>query len=122
MYEFFNLDELKCKCGSCYSKGYEMRAEFMQKLEALRKACGFPFVLSSAYRCPAHNQAVSTTGEKGPHTTGRAVDVAVKGTQAFKILSIAASFGFTGIGGAKTFIHLDDLQAPDYPRPNFWVY
>src|SRR5690625_2478038 len=61
----------------------------------------------------------------GP-TTGRAVDIAVRGERAYWIVANANRYGFTGVGvsqkGGSRFIHLDDLSAPDYPRPSVWSY
>lgn len=122
MYRYFTRQELQCKC--CGAE--HMDAGFMRKLEVFREAAGFPFVVTSAYRCPAHNSRVSSTGANGPHTTGRAIDIAVRGDRAYYLITRAAEYGFTGIGvsqkGASRFIHLDDLDAPDYPRPGAWSY
>ena len=120
----FSDQELMCKCG-CGRQ--EMHIDFLELLETLREAYGSPMVLSSAYRCPSHNQAVSTTGTNGPHTTGRAVDVAIQGEEAYKLLALALDLGFTGIGiaqkGGGRFIHLDDLEpSMAGPRPRVWSY
>lgn len=123
-YRHFSENELRCKCGRCQRA--DMHPDFMKKLVALRVYLDFPFPLSSAFRCPEHNQRVSSTGAAGPHTTGRAVDITVRGEQAFQILAEAARFGFTGIGvaqkGSTRFIHLDDLESPEHPRPWVWSY
>lgn len=101
---------------------------FLDKLEALRTALGHPLIISSGYRSPEHNVLVSTTGETGPHTTGRAVDIKIYGERAFRMVTMAADLGFTGMGlsqkgeHAHRFVHLDDLAAPDYPRPMIWSY
>lgn len=120
-YRYFNEDELKCNC--CGKNG--MQDNFMKKVEALRMACGFPFTVTSAYRCSKHNASVSSTGVNGPHTTGRSIDIGVRGEQAMKLVQKAVELGFTGIGvsqkGTGRFIHLDDLTE-GYPRPNIWSY
>lgn len=96
----------------------------MRKLEAMREEAGFPFVITSAYRCPAHNANVSSTGSAGPHTTGRAVDVAVDRGQAYQVLELALKYGMSGIGvkqkGSGRFIHVDDLD--EGVRPSIWSY
>ena len=125
MYPYFSRAELQCRCGCGRAR---MGDGFMRKLVALREAAGFPFIVTSAYRCPEHNARVSSTGERGPHVTGRAIDIAVSHERALWVVSHAVEHGFTGVGvnqkGAVNFrfIHLDDLTAPDYPRPNVWSY
>jgi uncharacterized protein YcbK (DUF882 family) len=97
--------------------------DFMNKVEALRLAVGFPLKVSSAARCPNHNAKVSKTGATGPHTTGRAIDLAVSHQQAYMVVSAAILAGFSGIGvnqkGSGRFIHLDDLADG---RPTVWSY
>ena len=101
---------------------------FLDKLQFLRNTVGIPLVLTSWYRDPAYNNAVSTTGTKGPHTTGRAVDIAIFGSAAYNILEHVSPCGFTGVGIKQTgngrFIHLDDLGPEDgfANRPWLWSY
>lgn len=116
--------ELACRCGC----GMLPEPDFMGKVERLRVAFGHALRVTSAARCARHNAAVSTTGWTGPHTTGRAIDLAVDGTGAFRLLSLAVASGdFTGLGvaqkGGGRFIHLDDLDdGPASPRPRVWSY
>lgn len=125
-WKYFSLIELKCKCGNCESTGLEMDDTFMEKLSWIREELGFPFIISSAYRCGEYNKKVSGTGENGPHTTGKAIDIVVNGEKAYALLSKALLQDFKGIGinqkGNSRFIHLDDLEYPDYPRPMVWSY
>lgn len=125
-YKYFTPNELKCKCEKCGSTGSEMDAELMGKIELLRDKCAFPFVVTSAYRCPAHNDKVSSTGLSGVHTTGLAIDIAVRGVRAHKFLEEAFKIGFSGIGvaqkGESRFIHLDDANETDHLRPWVWSY
>jgi zinc D-Ala-D-Ala carboxypeptidase len=122
----FTLDELKCKCGACGSTGEEMNPDFMDMLQALRTFVNFPMHITSGYRCPAHNAAISHSGSDGVHTTGSAADVAIRGEQAYLLVKAALNMGFTGIGidqqGLSRFVHLDIGKAPDYPRPTIWSY
>ncbi len=118
----FTREELTCRCG-CGLMGFS--AEFLEALEELRQAYGRPMAITSGYRCPKHNQTVSSTGESGPHTIG-AVDVAVSGPDAHHLLLMALELGWTGIGikqhGASRFIHLDRLTSRTHPRPRVWSY
>ncbi|RDE25120.1 peptidase M15 [Motiliproteus coralliicola] len=124
-YQYFPDYELECKCG-CGAK--DMDPEFMYRLIRLRDTLGFPFPVSSAFRCAKHNRRVSRTGMTGPHTTGRAVDIRTSGERAWEIFTEAKRFGFTGIGVrqhgpfSQRIVHLDDLTAPEFPRPRIWSY
>lgn len=122
MKNYFKPHEQECKhCGL-----NKVEQGFLDKLNKIRHEAGFPFVVSSFYRCPEHNKAVSSTGATGPHTTGRAVDIRIHGEQALWVVENARKFGFTGVGinqkGAVKgrFIHLDDLDV--VPRPWLWSY
>ncbi|HET9843155.1 MAG TPA: D-Ala-D-Ala carboxypeptidase family metallohydrolase [Gammaproteobacteria bacterium] len=126
MWEYFSQEELQCRCGC---RQMHMKNSFMVKILSLRKLLQFPFKVTSAYRCPSYNQYVSTSGLQGPHTTGRAIDIAVYGEKAFQLVTSAGICGLSGIGikqsgsFSKRFIHLDDLQLEDnFPRPNVWNY
>ncbi len=126
-WEHFTEEELTCRCGCGQQK---MNADFMEKLERLRKFCGFALPINSGYRCPDHNAKVSKTGRTGPHTTGRAVDIKCTGAAMLHILDAARRLGvFTGFGFNQKgdhdgrFLHLDDLREPeDKPRPWSWTY
>ncbi|MBM3273067.1 DUF882 domain-containing protein [Candidatus Kaiserbacteria bacterium] len=123
MSSHFSALELECRCGC----GMLPEDDFVDKLEGLRVAYGRPLRVTSGARCPKYNAKVSTTGETGPHTTGRAVDLAVERQAAWRVLDIAFQLGFTGIGvqqkGPSRFIHLDDLpNKPGQPRPTVWSY
>ena len=122
----FSQDELRCSCG-CEFTG--MDEEFMILLEELRVIYNKPLILSSAYRCPDYNTEVSSTGLFGPHTTRKAVDIKCSAGNAHRILEIAGSLGFAGIGVSQRgghssrFIHLDtrgegwNWGAPGVPYP-----
>jgi uncharacterized protein YcbK (DUF882 family) len=123
-WEFFSRDELKCKAsGEC-----AMDEAFMQKLVQLRKQYGKPITLSSAYRSKEHNASVGGAPQS-PHIYGKAVDIRVYGTAAYRIVQLALQLGFTGIGvsqkgdPAKRFIHLDTMESSSSVlRPTIWSY
>lgn len=119
----FTPKELACR----FDGSIRMDPAFLDLLERLREAYRRPMVVTSGYRSPSYNATVSTTGPSGPHTTGRAVDVAAQGTDAYELLWGALACGFTGIGvkqnGASRFLHLDNLtRADNFPRPWIWSY
>jgi len=103
--------------------------DFMDKLQRLRSMYGKRMPITSGYRSPEHNSAVSRTGRDGPHVQGVAVDIAVSGHAAFTLLQLALADGFTGIGVAQRgdhagrFIHLDMVEnSTSAPRPRVWSY
>lgn len=127
--EHFAPHEFACQGRSCCGGMELMEHDFMLRLDAVRKAFGRPLIVSSGYRCAAHNDAVSSTGRTGPHTTGQAVDLAVFGRDAYALMRLAYEFDFTGIGQkqhgphGQRFVHLDTLpDAAGQPRPWPWTY
>lgn len=119
-WQYFTMEELTCRCGC---GRMEMDHDFMPKVVILRRELGFPFPVTSGYRCPIHNSNVSSTGETGPHTTGRAIDIGVSYGKAKLLLETAIkSDMFTGLGvnqkGSGRFIHLDDIPE----REAIWTY
>ena len=120
MYKYFTEDELRCKCGCGQSK---MDSFFMEDLDDLREALGEPIIITSGYRCPDHNDKVSSTGRSGPHTTGKAVDIkggSKKKYDIFKNLNIDI---IKRIGISKTFIHIDSLTKEEgFPEEVIWTY
>lgn len=119
----FHLSEFDCK--HCHQN--KMDLVFLEQLDELRHVYGKPLVVTSGYRCPDHNAAVSSTGRAGPHTTGRAADLLVSHVEALQLLKLALALGFTGIGvnqkGGGRFLHVDNLpNASGQPRPTIWSY
>ena len=125
-YKFFKPDEFLCHCG-CGRGPQDMNHTFMLRLDLLRRWVGKPFRVTSGFRCPDHNAKVSKTGRAGPHTTGRAVDIAVARGTAYDVIVLVKQASMTGLGvaqkGKGRFLHLDDLpDAPGQPRPTVWSY
>ena len=55
----FARDEYRCDCaGSCDGWPCEMNPELLDKIEALRCACGAPVIITSGVRCEARNAEV----------------------------------------------------------------
>lgn len=118
---YFSDEELRCSC--CGSNQFD--SDFLRLLNHLRAECGFPFIISSAYRCPNH--PIEATKKKlGAHTTGKAVDILIYGDRAQKLLQAALNVGIERIGISQKgdiksrFIHLDVCH--DLPSPALWSY
>lgn len=99
----FHRDEFACNC--CGTE--QMRETTLAMIDKARELAGVPFVVTSGYRCAAHNAKVggSTTSS---HMYGWAVDIQARGeTMRGAILSGLIKAGFNRIGIYKTFIHAD---------------
>jgi zinc D-Ala-D-Ala carboxypeptidase len=111
---YFKMSDFNCQ----QTGNNKMCPDFLAKLDNLRYECGFPFIITSGYRDPEHSieKAKSTPGT---HAQGIAADIKINsGAEGYKIVSEAIKAGFTGIGVAKTFIHLDTRKS----IPVVWSY
>ena len=125
-YPNFTEDEFRCKCGCGRA---DMKPQFLNFVQLLRTACGFPFVITSGFRCEKHDSSI---GGAGVHPSGQACDLNVYGVQALAILDHRKRFGFNRIGLKQTgrfnsrFVHIDTLtknaDGDDIPSPWVWTY
>jgi zinc D-Ala-D-Ala carboxypeptidase len=94
---------------SKYFKNNElnMDEEFLQRLDEAREYAGIPFIINSAWRSKEDNKRVGGKPNSS-HLKGLAVDIkATNSRQRGLILDALRSVGFSRIGIAKTFIHVD---------------
>ena len=119
--DWCNFTPDECRCSCC--NRLEISSDIMDLLQTARNDLG-PLQITSAYRCPDHNSKVSSTGASGPHTSGYAVDIHVSNSQHRKQLIDYFAKKVTGLGVAKTFLHIDLLNAEHgfEMRPNAWKY
>lgn len=105
-YKYFAEEEFGKCTPPC--KLSQMDRDFMLRLDGLRAACGFPFVLNSAFRSEVYEVTKGRSGDSY-HCQGRAVDVrCYDGVKRAKIVHYAPAFGLRGIGVSSRYIHLDD--------------
>lgn len=110
----FTLKEFDCK----ETGENKMKKEFLHKLDELRQYCGFPFVITSGYRSIYHSLEAKKS-KPGTHAQGIAADIKVgNGVERIAIVSKALELGFTGIGVADGFVHVDARKT----TPVMWVY
>ena len=105
-----------------------MDEDFMIRLEKVREEwysqSNKILRVNSGYRCKDHNRHVSRFAQKdgsGPHTMGKAIDIAISGKDAGVLYKIAKKY-MTGIGISKRYIHMDSLTSAEAPRPIVWRY
>lgn len=112
-FRYFRWSEFDCK----HTGLNDMSPAFIRKLDDLREACGFPFVITSGYRDVTH-PVEARKPAPGMHTKGVAADISVNsGAGRFILVQKAIALGFTGIGVGKTFVHVDTRDTPV-----MWVY
>ncbi len=111
----FSDDELNCHCCGDENPNLEF-TEMMDVVQEMREELGFPFTVTSAYRCMDH--PIEAKKDKyGQHNTA-AIDINVYGSNAIRLIELALQKGFTGIGVSqkgdynKRFIHLDMREGP----------
>lgn len=110
----FKPKEFACPCCSLDS----MNAKFLENLDELRDRISIPLKINSGFRCATHNRAVKGAIDSY-HLQGRAADISftsMKPEKRHEFLELAL-FHFTGVGIAKTFLHVDNREVPYW-----WVY
>ena len=113
-YKYFKVEDFDCQ----ETGENRMEPEFIERLDELREACGFPFIITSGYRSPSHS-IEKRKAKPGTHAQGIAADIRVSGgVQRRIIIEKAIELGFNGIGVAKTFVHVDIRE----DAPVIWCY
>ncbi len=107
----FSPKELSCRCGGRFCGGeYWHDPEILNGLEGVRASVERSLIVTSGHRCAMWNQLVGGAG-RSQHLMV-AVDIALVGHDRFALLNAAEAAGFTGIGLARSFIHLDRRVTP----------
>lgn len=112
----FDLEEFSCThCGD-----NQMVKEFLLMVDFARNVAGVPFAITSGYRCQQHNAMVGGVASSS-HTRGYAADIACPSSHhRFAIINGLIEAGFTRIGIASNFIHVDN--DPNKPEEVIWTY
>ena len=102
----FKEHEFRCKCGCGKAV---ISTKLIGLLEAIRAAAGHkPVIITSGYRCEAHNKAVGGAKDS-QHCKGTAADIVINGLLAGEIAKVAEQCGADGIGvyTKQGFCHVD---------------
>jgi len=114
---FFSKEEFECDGVNCFDK---MDKDLLQKLDIARSFANIPFKITSSWRSEEHNEKVGGS-KNSSHLRGYAVDIYCKhSVDRLLMLEALTSAGFTRIGVAKTFIHVD--VDPELPNGVMWLY
>ena len=104
--KYFNFHEFDSpdKPGS----GHNMEEEFLELLDCAREEAMIPFRITSGFRTPEHNDHVNGVSSSS-HLKGCAADIScTSSSQRSIIVRALINVGFTRLGIAKTFIHVDN--------------
>ena len=87
--------------------GKHMDQDLLDMIDRARALYGKPIVVNSGFRTKDHNKKVGGVSSSS-HLKGLAIDVAcVRSKDRFKMLTALMEVGFSRIGVASTFIHVD---------------
>jgi uncharacterized protein YcbK (DUF882 family) len=99
-----------------------MQYSFVEALDSLRFRVGFPLIITSGFRSPAHNKEVGGV-DSSAHLRGWAADISTP-TPSMRFAIISAIFNWSipinRIGIGSRFIHLD--MDPKLPSFRLWTY
>ena len=100
----FSPAEIACRA----SGSLRINEAALDKLQALRDRMGKPLIVRSAYRSPAHNQAVGGAS-RSKHLDGAAFDIAMTNHDPVAFEEAASAVGFKGFGfySRSGFMHID---------------
>ena len=104
--EYFHISEFDSpdEPGS----GAGMSRKFLRMLDEARGIANVPFKINSGYRTVSHNKKVGGS-ENSSHLIGVAADIScTTSAKRYRILAALIAVGFTRIGIASTFIHVDN--------------
>lgn len=102
---YFSPDELACS--HCGGEGFKKSA--LDSFNSMREECGFPWIVTSAYRCMNH-PIEKAKENPGSHSRGTALDVKFRNDeQLLTILRVALNHGVqrVGVNDHAKFVHLD---------------
>lgn len=122
----FTPQELACKGTGALLFSYES----LDRLQRLRDICGFPLIITSAFRSLEHHTEIyRATGRPAPkrslHLKGRAFDIRITTpAQLWTILEEVRSAGFTRAGVSREggFVHIDDGTETEGYSQWIWTY
>lgn len=115
--KFFIPDEFLCShCKTSVDMDYLL----ISSLDWLRNTIGVPFIVTSGYRCPSHNQNIGGH-PRSFHLFGKAADITVSRKDLLSLIYQVAvtSKRFNGIGIAQNYIHFD---MGNRVNPYYYVY
>ena len=120
MSELRNFQHSEFDSPDLTGSGWSMSILFLNMLDDARSIAGVPFFINSGFRTPERNALVGGKPDSS-HLKGCAADIkAIDSRSRGLILKALRQVGFTRIGIAKTFIHVDSEESKD--QNVTWLY
>ena len=121
--KYFKLSEFDCPFEE--GSGSKMKPEFLELLDEAREIAEIPFKITSGYRTKEYNEDLIRRNYKASknssHLKALAADISVKDSKSrFIVFNSLLLAGFTRIGIADTFIHVD--LDTDKTQNVIWTY
>lgn len=110
--KYFKTNEFSCQCKNKECVEQKVSKELISKLTELRIALNEPLLITSGFRCAAHQKEVEASGVStvvavhSQHELGNAADLKPTRTPVKDLVTISAKI-FKAIGIANTWVHLD---------------
>ena len=112
----FYSNEFDCPCKNVFCTATFIHFELSALLQVLRVKIKKPLIITSGYRCGAHNKALIEKGyqasPKSLHMQGMAADIIVQKLDPETVAKYAEIVGFKGIGVSGNFTHVDVREKP----------
>lgn len=108
----FYYREFDCHCDNASCNETKVDGSLLELIQLLRNKVSRPLIITSGFRCEKHQQDLRNSGmetAKGvsSHELGKAVDLRCTTLSTEDLAKAAEEVGFTNIGVARNFIHLD---------------
>jgi zinc D-Ala-D-Ala carboxypeptidase len=116
MAKYFKLKEFACKGKGCCGASHPISQELIDGLDRLRELIDKPIVVTSGFRCRAHNSIIGGAANSY-HTMGMAADIVCKGVRPSDIREFAERVDVFRKGGIivySNFVHLDVRKSGPY--------
>lgn len=109
----FSLKEFDCRCGCAMPKGARVAVSALAaQLQVLRDYLKKPIIVTSGYRCVAHNYSVGGAA-RSFHLAGMAADVVINGVSPAHLGALiqemihSAAMAEGGLKAYSSFVHYD---------------